>query len=362
MIRIGEFAHRTDLFLRRLQLENTRKNRIMYIGICDKPCNQQLFKMFRRKLFIIQNENKFARKILSDIVYKKNSILRKSVFYMDLPYTLSPYYEFNNTEPNLFFTDSEQEEGKKLLNKMGVADNSWFVCFLSRDPAYLDKHHGYRSREQWAYHDYRDSDVKNYLEAMKYTASLGGYAVRMGHTVAEKLPDLDNPRIIDYATHHRTDFGDIYLSAKCKFFLGSATGLWLIPTIFHVPFAGANWCAPFEHTPFRKGDLFIPKKVWSIEKKRFLTFCEILESGAGCYLRTEQFTEAGLEVVENTSEEILDLAKEMNEQLDGTFEIAEQDEELQKRFKSLFKRHHVGYGSPARIGTKFLQQNKELLG
>ena len=51
----------------------------------------------------------------------------------------------------------------------------------------------------------------------------------------------------------------------------------------------------------------------------------------------------------------------MNEHLDGELEYTEEDEELQKRFRSLFQPHHLGYGCPARIGAKFLRQNKELL-
>ena len=183
----------------------------------------------------------------------------------------------------------------------------------------------------------------------------------MGSAVAEKLPDLNNSRIIDYASYYRTDFGDIYLSAKCKFFLGNGAGLLCVPYIFHVPVAMAN-NIPMNLSPSpRKGDLFIPKKIWSIKEKRFLTFREIVESGIGDYIYSEQYAKAGVKPVENTANEILDLAIEMNERLDGTFKTTEEDEELQKKFHSLFKLHHQCYGTPVRIGTKFLRENKELL-
>ena len=352
--RIGHLASEPDLFLRRLQLENTPKKRILYLGIVGKPANQQLLKMFRRKLFII--ENPLLHGIVNGIV-NRCAPLRKSIFYGIIP--LIPRMtvkEFSNTEPNLHFSESEEVEGKNLLNKMGIDDNSWFICFHSRDAAYLEKYHSHH-REECSY--FRNTDVKNYLEAAKYIASLGGFAVRMGFGVAEKLPNLNNPRIIDYASYHRTDFGDIYLPAKCKFFLGNTSGLWMVPTIFHVPVACANFI-PLELTPFRKGDLYIPPKIWSIKKKRFLTFREILDSEIGRYQHGKLYAEAGLEVVENTAEEILDLAKEMNERLDGNFEYTEEDEELQNRFRSLFQPHHYCYGTPARIGAKFLRQNKEL--
>ena len=87
----------------------------------------------------------------------------------------------------------------------------------------------------------------------------------------------------------------------------------------------------------------------------------MLEIGWENSLRSEYYTKAGLKVVENTAEEILDLSIEMNERLDGTFKPTKEDEDLQNRFRSLLKPHHHCYGTPARIGTKFLRENKKLL-
>lgn len=352
---IGDLAYGVDFLLRRIQLENTPGKRIIYLGISGgKPANQQLLIMFKRKLPIIQS--RFAWAILHSY------IIQRSIFYESLDYFGNDkFYEFNNTELNLHFTESEEDEGRKLLNELGIDRNSWFICFHSRDPVYLSnqwrKRYGPRD---WDPQDFRDTDIKNYLEAAKYIASLGGFAVRVGYGVAEKLPALNNPRIIDYASYHRTDFGDIYLPAKCKFFLGSPSGLCPIPTIFNVPLACADFIR-FNSILFRKGAILIPKKIWSIREKRVLTFREILESEVADYALGHQYAEAGLEAVENIPGEILDLAIEMNERLDGTFETTEEDEVLQSRFHSLFPQHLYSYSAPIRIGAQFLRQNKELL-
>jgi hypothetical protein len=81
----------------------------------------------------------------------------------------------------------------------------------------------------------------------------------------------------------------------------------------------------------------------------------------GHYFHSEPYTQAGIKLIANTPEEILGLAREMNERLDGAFEYTEEDEELQNRYHSLFQPHHRCYGTPARIGTEFLRQNRELL-
>jgi len=353
---IGQQAANTGLFLRRLQLEKGDPQRkALYIGISGKPDNQQLLKMFKRKIFIIQSE--FLTRICGNGAF----LIRWSGFYRELPFNSNEFQEFNTTKPDLTFTPDEEKEGKHLLKKMGIDDNDWFVCFHCRDPAFPHDYVG----------DFRNSDIRNYLEAAKYIADAGGVALRMGQIVADQLPELNNPRIIDYACKFRTDFGDIYLPAKCKFFLGSTAGLVLIPTIFNVPIAAANFIPFF--TTWRKGDLFIPKKIWSVEEKRFLTFREYIEFagetrggntrlGADSNIFTQNKLSGGKYIaIENTAEEILDLTKEMNERLDGTFIITEEDEELQKRFHALLHPDDFMYGTPARIGAKFLRENKDLL-
>lgn len=354
---IGQQAGNTGLFLRRLQLEKRGKeNSVLYVGISGKPDNQQLLKMFKRKLFIIQSD------LLNRLCSNYAVVIRWSGFYKDLPFNSNEYYEFNNTVPDLHFTSSEEEEGKMLLSKMGIDEKSWFVCFHCRDPAFFKSFPT----------DFRNSDMKNYLEAAKYITSCGGFAVRMGHTVAEKLPDLNNSRIIDYASKFRTDFGDIYLPAKCKFFLGSTAGLVVVSAIFNVPIAGANFI-PLYPT-WRTGDIIIPKKIWSIEERRLLTFRELIEFAGdvrGGDIRPQgicsniyvynKLADGKYIVIENTSQEILDLTMEINECLDGTFKITDEDEELQKRFHSLLHPDDFIYGTPVRIGTKFLRENKGLI-
>jgi putative glycosyltransferase (TIGR04372 family) len=107
--------------------------------------------------------------------------------------------------------------------------------------------------------------------------------------------------------------------------------------------------------------LTIFQKLWIIEEKRFMTFREIIQRGVWVYGRAEHYTQAGIEVIENSSDEILVLAKEMNERLDGTWIPNEGDEELQNRFRSLFPPGFPWSGFPGRIGAEFLRQNRELL-
>ena len=73
------------------------------------------------------------------------------------------------------------------------------------------------------------------------------------------------------------------------------------------------------------------------------------------------YNEAGLEVIENSGDEILDLAVEMNARIDGTWLDTEEDNELQRRYLDFFPPNHPQYGFTARVGAHFLRQNRELL-
>lgn len=331
------------------------KRKTWYIGVSGKPDNRQLLKMFGRKISII--ENNFLEWICGTGAF----LIRWVGFYEDLPWQANEW-EFDYTEPDIHFTPSEEKEGEKIKQKMGMNEKSWFICFHNRDPAYPYSYVG----------DYRNCDIRNYLEAAKYISSCNGFAIRMGHTVSAKLPDLHDSKIVDYAHNYRTDFGDIFLSAKCKFFLGSSAGLVVVPVLFNVPIAAANFI-PFG-TPWRSGDLFIPMKIWSVEENRLLSFREYIEFAGDGYGGDDirkgvdsnifahyKIASGKFRVIENTAEEIRDLAVEMNERLDGTFIITDEDEALQKQFQSLLIPGDRFYGTPARIGAKFLRENRDLL-
>ena len=76
--------------------------------------------------------------------------------------------------------------------------------------------------------------------------------------------------------------------------------------------------------------------------------------GADRWFLSQQYAAAGLEVIENTPEEILGLTRELNETLDGTWKPPEEDEELQQRYRALIPPGHRCYGFPSRAGAEFL--------
>lgn len=346
--RIGHLAVDTELFLRS-NLKNKEKQLNFLVGWNKKGVpNNQLANMIKRKIKVI--ENRFLNNLIS-FLYRNMKVLRKCA-----PYHGDDYEVWDKYPPQLSFTIEEEEKGKELLREMNVEPEAKFICFHSRDNAYLEKIYG---QYDWSYHNYRDCSINNYLMAAEFLASKGMYAIRMGEIVKDKL-FVNNSKIIDYASNYRSDFGDIYLTAKCKFFLGACDGLFLVSTIFNVPVAIANW-VPIGYPPLSARDIFIPKKLWLTKNKRFLTFREIIKMGAHKWLETQLYLDKWIEVIENTPEEILGLAKEMDSRIDGRWVETEEDIELQTKYRQLFTPGIRGYGIKSRIGSKFLKDNRNLL-
>jgi len=219
-----------------------------------------------------------------------------------------------------------------------------------------------RLKQDESIHGYRNTSISNYVPVAEELVQRGYFAIRTG-SVVKKALYTTNDRIVDYATIGRTNFPDIYLGANCRFFLSGCTGLFAIPMIFRRPIAYVNY-VPLFYAPSRGlNDLMILKKLWLRREQRFLTFREALASDVGEFLRGEQYIKAGIDVVENTPQEITALAVEMDKRLDGTWRTSEEDEERQVRFWSLFEpsEYNENKNFLPRIGAEFLLQNQELL-
>ena len=267
------------------------------------------------------------------------------------------YGIYDRCRPHLSFTETELSAGKSALFRMGVGENP-FVCLLCRDSGYLKKHYPVRD---WSYHDYRDVDVETYLPALRSLGDRGYFVLRMGAVVEGPLK-THHPKIIDYASNgFRSEFLDIYLPSQCCFFISNGAGLDAVAKLFHRPVLYVNQI-PLGHIHTEcANDLFIFKKIWLCNEKRFMKFSEILKSGVGRFLDGRLYQKHGLEVINNTPEEIEAVTLEMVQRLEGSWKATEEEEDIQDRFWALFKPDDMNQVFLSRVGAAFLQENVDLL-
>jgi putative glycosyltransferase (TIGR04372 family) len=266
------------------------------------------------------------------------------------------------TRPHLGFTQEEEEAGRAGLREMGLPKEAPFVCFHARDLAYEVSLGTDIDEERLTP---ANSDIRSYLPAVDEMSRQGFFALRMGAVVEAPLAS-DNPMVIDYATKARTELLDLYLGAKCEFFIGSTTGILEIPMVFRRPVVHVNYCSLGDFfeiiLAWQPHDLWIPKRFWLRDERKFMTIREVLTSVAdGVFAGSYWRRETGIEVVDNTAEEITAVVTEMAARLNGTWQSTKEDEDLQRYFWSLYAPNGAIQAHPARIGADFLRTHPELL-
>ena len=356
--RIGEYGTTSELYLRERASRGLPKREVHIFISGMSAANDQLMTMISRKMLVIK-----VLDVVRWVMTRLKSMFPKSKVWLPPMHEVMNfrqfYSDYNVAGPQLEFIAQEEERGKALLQSLGIEQGKPFVCLHVRDKAYLDKVHPYFPREEWSYHDFRDADIDTYIPTVNYLASLGIFTIRMGYMVEKKF-EVNNPYVIDYASHYRSDFGDIYLSAKCKFFIGSEGGLICVPWMFTTPVAYTNR-VPVTIGGRHKSNVYITKKLWWKEKKRFMTFREVYESEANIWYTTQDYQAHHVEVVDNTPEEILGLVKEMNMRLDGQWIATDEERELQDRYLSALPEDIKACKDIPRMSTEFLRLNQELL-
>ena len=257
------------------------------------------------------------------------------------------------TPCHIAFTEEEEKRGRDTLRKWGIPDGAKWVCLIVRDGAYLPG---------LGYHAYRDSDVDTYRLAAEELAERGYYVFRMGAKVAKpftQLWQLDKDTgeviggIIDYANPHRgmrSDFMGAYLGAKCEFCISTGTGFDAIPYVFRRPICYVNY-VPVEYFFTFVNGLAIWKH--HLKDGKRMSFKEIIESGAGQFMRAEEFERAGITLQDNSPEEIRDVVLEMAQGIST---------EPQDEFWKAYPRSISPYNNRPlhgeirmRIGAKFLE-------
>lgn len=92
-----------------------------------------------------------------------------------------------------------------------------------------------------------------------------------------------------------------------------------------------------------------------------LTFREIFERSAHLYTLRSQDDEAGIEPVDNTSEEIPAVVLEMEQRIAGQWVGDDGDDILQDRFRAIWPLHRNSRPLQARTGIEFLRERREWL-
>lgn len=351
--RIGHLAAEIDCFLKEIQLGQIDIARKYYFVLApeSRVANLCLLDYWREHVTVVSDP--FLCWVLG--LMTRGPLMRHDIQnYVLAVGCAAKYYSVSAVwaeRPALLHLRSEHKaRGEKFLAEVGVPTSAWFVCVHDRDI-------GYSTKDERV-HAYRNTTVENLLPAMREIVARGGWCIRMGEPSTKPLPAMVG--VIDYAQHFsRSAELDIFLCASCRFFLGNTSGLFLVSSVFGVPVALTNQ-TPFAATGFRPGDLSIPKLIKRRGNSEFMTSVEILSSPISNFRMSRLYSDAQLELIENSEDEILDLTLEMIDTLEGRFNESPILDKYRAAFTHYLTPNHYCFGAEGQMAGNFILRHPNI--
>lgn len=256
-------------------------------------------------------------------------------------------------DPLLQLKIEHWERGWANLVHMGVPRNAWFVTIHVREP-------GFKGSER-----FRDSDIATYIKAIKRVTDRGGWVIRLGDPSMTPLSPQRN--VIDYAhSAKKSDWMDVFLCATARFMIATSSGVACVSHAFGVPIVMTNYL-PTATIYLGSRDLLIPRLLRRLDGGSFLTFQELMNPPYNFGVSDGMYRNIfRVEVIPNTSDEIVNLVQEMLDKLDGTLIYTQEDDALQRLFKMASVQWATVLRLPDfnfqyRVGCQFLRTHQNLL-
>ena len=267
---------------------------------------------------------------------------------------------WNAGKPTLKFNDEEIQRGRDLDMNLDLSKSHPYVCFSFPSKKYREiVDYGQTKMLSRKRDDLLSTipEMSSYLPVIQHLISNELTVVRMGIHEEFQLPKNLGPRVIDYAFGDRSEFGDVWLSSRCHFYLGASTGAHWLGLIFGKPVVHTD-CYEIRNT-YGIGDLFIPQLPKYKRNDCYADFSWMARNQQWAFDSDRVGTDYVIE--KNTPEQIVDVCNEMILRLSGQWKETDEDEELQIRFRAVTNIFPAYQRAPARMGAKFLREHQHLL-
>ncbi len=294
-----------------------------------QPSNFFLQKHYRKKIVTINDKILRTLRETQKLVEEYLKISNYENFDRQLS-TRDRLNIFNkNFKPSIEFSKVEISTINKSLKKIGIKNKQKFVCIVIRDDKYLKKKIPHLD---YSYHDYRDSEINDYINAIKFLIKKGYFVLRMGKSQKKKMIFKDK-KFCDYAfSNLRSDLLDVWLMSNCEFCLSTGTGLDQISRVFNKPIFFVNHLPLIDWSSHCKSITY-PKFLFDKNKKRYLKVEEYIKHS---YFRKDMYDKKGIKIVDLGKKEILQGVQEFCKIHENKWKISKTYKEQQTKFKSRF--------------------------
>ena len=347
--RIGHLLTNIDQSIYYLdQKEKTYKLLIALEGKISNKHAVSVWKKNKKILFF----NFFFSRVVQYVLL--NKILEKFVLNWEI--IQSPFTRLYSSKKNFFIEENDiylSNDEKETLKKE-------FICLHNRDPKYTRE-----IAPDLNYFDYKNFLFDSFNLTISEIKKNNQIPIRIGNVV-EKEDENKIEGYLDMSGEKSKDYMDILLQYYSKFTIVGLSGISGISTTFRKPLLYVNF-TPININQLSwvsQNSIIIPKLFFSRKENRILKFKEIFNINFDIHQQENFLDKNGLDVLNNTEQEILEAYKEMNNFIDNGSHN-EQNYELNKTFFSLFsdkeKSDFILNKNKLRISSFFLKKYSHLI-
>jgi putative glycosyltransferase (TIGR04372 family) len=243
----------------------------------------------------------------------------------------------------------------RVCQRWGMKPDDWYVCLHMRDALHYGEISGTGQT-------HRNADVDEYLSAIRHITSLGGWVIKLGGPRSPKLPRMRN--VVDYArSYHRSHLMDVQLIRNARLFIGTTSGLTNVAVSMGIHCALVN-CITTDAQLWGDRVRFALKGI-KLQDGSFITQQQITSTPWRWRMfSADVLARHGAILVDNTSDEILEIVKEVEALVAAeTYATVPDGCELLARWRSsLSIPHFYGNALPSLYYLKkhpsFLQQSQ----
>ena len=304
------------------------------------------------KVLRLFNDNKNLLDIMSIFEIEKKFYIPKNC--NNLGWSFKNYFDFEK---------EEEKKGLEILEKFNLKKDSKWICIHNRDRDFKKK---INSENVEKSHLHRNFNISLLRKAANIFADNGYYVFRIGSHQSEKI-NFSSDKIFDYPfSDNYSSFGNIFLMKHCQAYFGSNSGASTPAVSFKRPIAYVNF-APLHLnlSTFFKTLPSIFKRLKSLDSNKFLTLKEMFAKNLMGKSNFNEIQEKGYVHIDNSEDDISDLALEILSCLNGNLIYTKNESQLMETYNEIFDKHAKNlYGGPRSqllIGKEFLKKNVDLL-
>lgn len=336
----GHFLQETLLSLSYLEKYKTSWslfNINLFFLSSKQIASQEILKLWRREIKIFPH-----LKLIDLIIFNLNYLIKSKIFSPKILWYkhlhLADKYEvkkfkFSNHEKFKLLSELEQ-------NNINIKKQDKWICINNRDNAwtnlYFEKFENKSKQFNEKYlkgQQFRNNSIEKMGDAVNFFLDQGYIVFRTGKVSSEKLI-INHKKYYDLTQIKCSEALQIYLLSNTQFFFGAEGGLRWLPRIFKRNISTINSPEIMTEILYSYNETFpfLPKKVFLKENKKLLTLKEIFDHQLYRRFPDWKINFSKISFEENSSEEILSLAREISYYHLDKMPLSKEDQSLKKRY------------------------------